>query len=189
MSSSRTPRRVSSFDSRSMIAFSTACTCSSDGAGALTNAVASSEAHRYTPSSNKHGTWPVEVGGGAEALEQRDRAAVAFVSGKPGMRQQVAHEHTLHHLHHLQHRRVQLGLRGQHLAQQDQQRQHPSRHRQVRDAMVDQRGRSLRHAAILCNIACSASSVGAASSLAAQRGAYPLTTTPQRGPATTAEEG
>jgi len=52
----------------------------------------------------------VEVGRGAEALYQRDRAAVAFASLEPGSLQQMARNHALHHL---QHRRHQLRLRGQ----------------------------------------------------------------------------
>jgi hypothetical protein len=46
----------------------------------------------------------------AEALYQRDRATMAFVRREPGLLQQVAREHPLHHL---QHRRDELGLRGQ----------------------------------------------------------------------------
>ena len=85
----------------------------------------------------------VEVGRRAEALDQRDGAAVAFVGLEPGSLQQMARDHALHHL---QHRRDQLGLRGQQQAQRDRQRQHPLPHRHVRDDVVDQVRRGLRHA-------------------------------------------
>ena len=52
----------------------------------------------------------VQVGGRAEALDQRDGAAVAFVGLEPSVVQQVPRDHTLHRL---QHGRDQLGLRGQ----------------------------------------------------------------------------
>jgi len=65
----------------------------------------------------------------AEALDQRDRAAVAYVGLEPGSVQQMAREHALHHL---QHRRDQLRLRGQQHAQRDRQRQHPLAHRHMR---------------------------------------------------------
>jgi hypothetical protein len=85
----------------------------------------------------------VEVGGGSEALDQRDGAALAFVDAEPGAVKQVPREDALHHL---QHRRDQLGLRGQQHAQRDRQGQHPLPHRNVRDDMVDQVRRGLRHA-------------------------------------------
>jgi hypothetical protein len=46
---------------------------------------------------------------------------------------------------HLQHQRDQLGLRGQQEVQRDRQRQDPLSHRHVRDDMVDQVRRDLRH--------------------------------------------
>ena len=52
----------------------------------------------------------VEVGGGPEALDQRDGATVAFVGLELSAVQQLAREHALHHL---QHRGDQLGLRCQ----------------------------------------------------------------------------
>ena len=52
----------------------------------------------------------VEVGGRAEALDQRDGAAVGFVGLESGLPQQVARDHAVHHL---QHGRHQLGLCGQ----------------------------------------------------------------------------
>jgi hypothetical protein len=86
----------------------------------------------------------VEVGGGAEALDQRDGAAVACVGLQPRAVQQMACDHALHHL---QHRRNEVGLRGQQHAQRDRQRQHPLPHRHVRDDAVDQVRRGLRHPA------------------------------------------
>ena len=58
----------------------------------------------------------VEVGRQAEALNQRDRAAVGFLRLEPSLAEQVARDHTVHHL---QHRRHQLGLCGQQQAQRD----------------------------------------------------------------------
>jgi hypothetical protein len=84
----------------------------------------------------------VEVGRRAEALDQRDGTAVAFVGLEPGSLEQMAREHALHHL---QHRRDQLGLHGQQHAQRDRQRQHPLPHRYVRDDMVHQVRGGLRH--------------------------------------------
>jgi hypothetical protein len=111
----------------------------------------------------------VEVGRRAEALDQRDGAAVAFVglagragpearplarheqspglfvSGlglEPGGIQQMTRNHALHHL---QHRRDQLGLRGQQHAQRDRQRQHPLPHRHMRDDVVYKMRCRLRH--------------------------------------------
>ena len=79
----------------------------------------------------------VQVGGGPEALDRRDGAAVAVVvSDEPGSGQQVPRDHNA--LHHLQHRRDQLGLRGQQHAQRDRQRQHPLPHRHVGDDVVHQ---------------------------------------------------
>jgi hypothetical protein len=86
----------------------------------------------------------VQVGGRAEALDQRDGAAVTFVGLEPGSLQQMAREHALHDL---QHRRDQLGLRSQQHAQLDRQRQHPLPHRHIRDDVVHQMRCSLRHPA------------------------------------------
>jgi hypothetical protein len=85
----------------------------------------------------------VEVGGGSEALDQRDGAALTFIGLEPGAIQQVARDHTLHHL---QHRRDELGLCGQQHAQRDRQRQHPLPHRHMGDDMIHQVRRGLRHA-------------------------------------------
>ena len=85
----------------------------------------------------------VEVGGRAKALDQRDGAAVTFVSLEPRLPQQMSRDHALHHL---QHRRDQFRLRGQQHAQRDRQRQHPLPHRHVRDDVVDQVRSGLRHA-------------------------------------------
>ena len=52
----------------------------------------------------------VEVGSGTKALDQRDRAAVGLFGPQPGLIEQEARDHAMHHL---QHRRHQLGLRGQ----------------------------------------------------------------------------
>ena len=71
----------------------------------------------------------VEVGRRAEALDQRDRAALTLAGAQPDIGQQMARDHTLHPL---QHRRDELGLRGQQHAQRDGQRQHPLAHRHVR---------------------------------------------------------
>jgi len=84
----------------------------------------------------------VQVGRGAEALDQRDRAAVAFIGLETDSVQQMARDHALHHL---QHRRDPLGLRGQQHAQRDRQRQHPLPHRYVRNDMVHQVRCRLRH--------------------------------------------
>ena len=40
----------------------------------------------------------VQVGGGREALDQRDSASVAFDGDEPGSGQQVPRDHALHHL-------------------------------------------------------------------------------------------
>jgi len=56
----------------------------------------------------------VEVGGRAEALDQREGAALALVGLEPGAVQQVARNHALDHL---LHRRDQLGLLSQKEAQ------------------------------------------------------------------------
>nr|WP_234413820.1 hypothetical protein [Ideonella sp. A 288] len=84
----------------------------------------------------------VEVGGRAEALDQRDGAAVAFVGLEPGLPHQMARDHALYHL---QHRRDQFRLRGQQQAQRDRQGQHPLPHWDMRDDVVHQVRRGLRH--------------------------------------------
>ena len=56
----------------------------------------------------------VQVRSRAKALDQCDRAALAFVNPGPRVAQQIPLDHALHHL---QHRRDQLGLRGQQHAQ------------------------------------------------------------------------
>ena len=58
----------------------------------------------------------VEVGRRAEALNQRDGAAVGNVGLEPSLAEQVARDHAVHHL---QHRSHQLGLCGQQQAQRD----------------------------------------------------------------------
>ena len=120
ISSISTPRRVSIFISRVMTVCSSACSSSSVSVLDSTKT------------------------GRPEARDQRHGAAVALVGLQPGAVQQVAGDHALHHL---QHRSDQPGLSGQQQAQRDRQRQHPLPHRHVRDDVVDQVGRSLRHAA------------------------------------------
>jgi hypothetical protein len=88
----------------------------------------------------------IEVCSRAEALVQHDRAALTFVALEPRVAQQMPLDHPLHHL---QHRRDQLGLRGQQHAQRDRQpkltNSHPLAHRHVRDDVVHQVRRRLRH--------------------------------------------
>ena len=76
----------------------------------------------------------VQVGGRAKALNQRDRTAVSLVGLEPGLTEQVARDHAVHHL---QHNRHQLGLCGQQQAQRDGQphdpNDHPLPHRHVRE--------------------------------------------------------
>ncbi len=86
----------------------------------------------------------VQVRSRAEALDERDGAAVAFVGLQAGALQQVPRHHALHHL---QHRGDEFGLRGQQQAQRDRQRQDPLAHRHVRDDVIDQVRRGLRHPA------------------------------------------
>ena len=86
----------------------------------------------------------VQVGGGTKALDQRDRAAVSLPGLQSGLIEQPARDGTVHHL---QHRRHQQRLRGQQQAQRDRQRQHPLTHRHMRDDVVEQVRRSLRHPA------------------------------------------
>jgi hypothetical protein len=59
----------------------------------------------------------VQVGGGPEALDQRDCAAVALSGLQPDEIQPMAPHYALHHQ---QHRRDQLGLRSLKQAQRDQ---------------------------------------------------------------------
>ena len=129
MSSTSTPRRVSIFMSLAMTVCSSACSASSVGALASMKLGAPSASLRYTPSSTRQCRWMFRLAAQAEALDQRDRAAVAYVGLEPGSVQQMAREHALHHL---QHRRDQLRLRGQQHAQRDRQRQHPLAHRHMR---------------------------------------------------------
>jgi hypothetical protein len=77
----------------------------------------------------------VEVGGGSQALDQRDGAAVAHLGLQPGVVRQVRPDHALRHL---QHHRDQLGLRSRQRAQRDRQRQHPLPHRHVGDDVLHQ---------------------------------------------------
>jgi hypothetical protein len=86
----------------------------------------------------------VEIGGRAQALDQRDGTALAFVTLQRRVVQQMPLDHALHHL---QHRRDQLGLCGQQHAQLNGQRQHPLPHRRVRDDGGHQVRRRLRHPA------------------------------------------
>jgi len=120
---------VSIFMSRAMTVCSSACSASSVGALASMKLGAPSASRRYTPSSTRQCRWMFRLAAQAEALDQRDRAAVAYVGLEPGSVQQMAREHALHHL---QHRRDQLRLRGQQHAQRDRQRQHPLAHRHMR---------------------------------------------------------
>ena len=85
----------------------------------------------------------VEVDGRAKALDQRDGAAVGFLRLKPCLAKQVARNHAAQHL---KHRRHQLGLCGQQLAQRNGQRKHPPAYGHMRDDVVHQVRRRLRHA-------------------------------------------
>ena len=85
----------------------------------------------------------VEIGRRAEALEERDSAAVGFVCLQPGLPEQLARDHAVHDL---QHRRHQLGLCGQQQAPRDRQRQHPLAHRHMGDDVVHQVSGGLCHA-------------------------------------------
>ena len=85
----------------------------------------------------------VEIGRRAEALDQRDRAAVGLVGFEPGLIEQEARDDAVHHLQHWRH---QLGLCGQQQAQRDGQRQHPLAHGHARNDVIDQVGSRLRHA-------------------------------------------
>ncbi len=49
----------------------------------------------------------VQVGGRAKALNQSDRTAISLVGLEPGLTEQLARDHAVHHL---QHGRQQLGL-------------------------------------------------------------------------------
>ena len=60
----------------------------------------------------------VQVGGRAEALDQRDRAAVGLACFETRLPEQMARDHAVHDL---QHGRHQLGLCGQQQAQGDAQ--------------------------------------------------------------------
>jgi hypothetical protein len=86
----------------------------------------------------------VEVGRRAKALDQRDRAAMAFVIVEPVSIQQMARNHALHHL---QHRRDQFGLSGQQHTQRDRQGQHPLPHGHRWDDVFHQVRCRLRHPA------------------------------------------
>ncbi len=85
----------------------------------------------------------VEVGRRAEALDQRDRAAVGVVCLQASLPEQETRDHAVHNL---QHGRHQQGPRSQQQAQRDRQQQHPLAHRHVGDDVVHQVGRRLRHA-------------------------------------------
>ena len=77
-------------------------------------------------------------------LDQRDRAAVSLVGLETRLPEQVARDHAVHDL---QHGRHQLGLCGQQQAKRDRKRQNPLAHRHVRDDVVHQVRRRLRHSA------------------------------------------
>jgi len=89
----------------------------------------------------------VEIGGRTKSLDQRDRAAVSLLGIQPGLIEQVARDGSMHHL---QHGRHQLRLCGQQQAQRHRQpilaNPYPLAHRHVRDGVVHQVRRRLRHA-------------------------------------------
>ena len=85
----------------------------------------------------------VEVGCRAEALDQRDRAAVGLVRLQARLIEQEARDHAVQHL---QHGRHQIGLRSQQQAQRDRQREHPLAQRHNGDDVVYQVRRRLRYA-------------------------------------------
>jgi len=72
----------------------------------------------------------------------RDRAAVSLVGLRARLLEQEPGDHAVHDL---QHGCNQLGLCGQQQAQRHGQRQHPLAHRHVRDDVVHQVRRRLRH--------------------------------------------
>ena len=82
----------------------------------------------------------VEIGRRAKSLDQRDRAAVGIVSLQTRLPKQEARDDAVHHLQH------QLGLCSQQQAKRDRQCQHPLAHRHVRNDVIDQVGRRMRHA-------------------------------------------
>ncbi len=125
-----------------MIWSSNACSASSVGAGTSTK-TGSPSVRRYTPSSTRQCKWMFRLAARAEALDQRDRAAVGLLGLQPGLLEQEASDCSVHDL---QHRRHQQRLRGQQQAQRDRQRQHPLAHRHMRDDVFDQVRGGLRHA-------------------------------------------
>ena len=126
MSSTSTPRRVSSFISRLIRACSSARSSSSVGAATSTKLGTPSPPQRYTPAVKVN----VEVRRRAEALDQRGGAAAALLCLQASAIQQLSHHHALHHL---QHQRDQPRLRSQQQPQRDRQRQRPLPYRHVRD--------------------------------------------------------
>ncbi len=159
-----------------MTVCSSACSSSSLGAPAWTNTGTPSAPHRTPaiwPAQHtgacggvQHQAVQVNGGGAAAALSTQNpptrvlwlhfrlaadpkrwisvtaplSASIGLESGLP---EQMARDHAVHHLQHGCH---QFGLRRQQHAQRDGQRQHPLAHRHVRDDVVYQMRRGLRHA-------------------------------------------
>ena len=91
-----------------MILCNTACSASSVGAG-LRRTPAHRRHRAGTAVQHQAVTVDVQIGGRADALDQRDRAAASLVGTEAGLLQQVSRDHAVHHL---QHGRRQLGLCG-----------------------------------------------------------------------------
>jgi len=89
----------------------------------------------------------VEIGRRAEALDQRERAAVSLLGLQPGLIEQEACDGAVYDLQHGPH---QLGLRGQQQAQRNRQpnlaNPFPLAHRHTRGDVVRQVGSRLGHA-------------------------------------------
>ena len=145
-STSPTPRRVSSFISRA-IAVSSARSSSSVACARLDEAGhADRRSHRSTRRSStlRPCRWMLRSSQRAEALDQRDDAAVAL-GGLRARRGPSRCRVYRTRRHHLQHRRDEFGLRGQKHAQRNRQRQHRLPHRHMRDDVVHQVRCGARH--------------------------------------------
>ena len=85
----------------------------------------------------------IQIGRGAEALDERDRAGVGSAKFEARPLDQKAGNDAVDRL---QQRREQLRLSGEQKAQRDRQREHPLAHRHRRDHAIDQMGGGFRHA-------------------------------------------
>jgi hypothetical protein len=85
----------------------------------------------------------IQIGRGAEALDERDRAGVGSAKFRARPLDQKAGNDAVDHP---QERREQLRLSGEQKAQRDRKRQHPLAHRDGRDHAIDQMGGGFRHA-------------------------------------------